>query len=289
MKNHLKLLCGAVMMVSIGQVYAATTWVLNTSSSGVAGNDSSVTATATGWADTGSGSGSSRAIEEQTAPDNFVRYQSTDPNTDVTTVYGLGINNLDGCSTTGCSTTGDYGDIRNNQPEHAIDNQGRYEMVLVSFGDKLVNLTSVNFGWTGTTDYSKDSDYTVMAFQGDAGNQSIDGSTWSSLSSSGWSLIGHYADATTNENRSLTSGGNSSAGVYSSFWLIGAYNPLVGSGNGWSGSDYLKLASVTGTVCAPGVPQCSPPTTGNVPEPGSLALVGLGLLGVMRLRKARQA
>lgn len=288
MKNHLKLLCGAVMMVFVGQVSATTTWELNTSASGVAGNDSPVTATATGWANTGSGSGSSRAIEEQTAPDNFVRYQSTNPYTHVTTIYGLGINNRDGCSSSGCYATGDYGDVKNDQPEHAIDNQGRYEMVLVSF-DELVNLTSVNFGWTGKSDYNADSDYTVMAFQGDAGNQSIDGSTWSSLSSSGWSLIGHYADATTNENRSLASGGNSSAGVYSSFWLIGAYNPLVGSNKGWSDSDYLKLASVTGTVCAPGVPQCSPPTTGNVPEPGSLALVGLGLLGVMRLRKARQA
>lgn len=275
MTTKLNLTLGAIGLLAAGSVFGATTWVLNTGTVTV----SSVSVTSTGWADTGTNANQSGGpLQLQPASSNVVLYSG-----------GLGINNLDGCS---FGSTCDVGDVQSTAPEHAIDNNQRYEMVLLSFS-QAVNLTNVSFGWTGTSDYASqggDSDYTVMAFQGAAGNQGLAAKTWSSLDS-GWTLVGQYNDATDYENRSLNSVNsngvaNSSAGVYSSFWLIGAYNPLVGGNMNWSlGNDYLKLASVTGTVCATGSAQCGGTTT-KVSEPGYLALLGIGLLGMMRIRKS---
>lgn len=268
-KHYKKVACLGALLISTS-LYAATTWTLSTAT--VSGNNSAVTETSTGWADTGTGT--PRLIEQQTAP-NYLRLYSG----------GLGINNLDGGSCSGC----DAGDVAGSPPEHAIDNNQRYEMVMLSFGSgqTKVNLTNVNFGWTGTSNYTGgDSDYTVLAYTGATPfSGSLAGATWGSLLSSGWQLIGNYSNALTNENRSLNSAGGSSAGIYSSFWLIGAFNPLNNNAQ-TGGYDYLKLSAVTGNVCTPGTPGCG--GGGNAPEPGSLALLGFGLLGLIRMRKQHQ-
>lgn len=280
MKNHYKnAACLGVLLFSTS-LYAATTWTLNTGTvvgkDSVSGLSTGVNTTSTGWADTGSGT--PRAIEQQLpAPNNSgnLRLYSG----------GLGINNLDGCSR---GTTCDKGDLANSAPEHAIDNNQRYEMVMLSFGaGQKVNLTNVKFGWTGTSNYAGgDSDYTVLAYTGNTPfSGSLAGSTWGSLLSSGWQLIGNYENALQNENRSLNSAGvavPNVSNVYSSFWLIGAFNPLNNNAQ-TGGYDYLKLSAVTGNVCTPNTPGCGNKT----PEPGSLALLGLGLLGLVRMRKHR--
>lgn len=140
MKNKFKLLCSAVVLVWAGQVSAATSWTLTTGSVAGVGDNSAVTATSAGWANTGAGSPVDvQVLQAQAAGSNFFLYSG-----------GLGINNLDGCSTTGC----DNNDFASTAPEHAIDNNQRYEMVLLSFGTSLVNLTNAKFGWTGTSDYA---------------------------------------------------------------------------------------------------------------------------------------
>lgn len=270
MKNHYKnAACLGVLLFSASS-FAATTWTLSTGT--VSGSNSAVTATSTGWADTGNGT--PRVIEQQTAPNNLKLYSG-----------GLGINNRDGCSSgTGC----DVGDVANAAPEHALDNNQRYEMVMLSFGaGQKVNLTNVNFGWTGTSNVTGgDSDYTILAYTGNTPfTGSLAGATWGALLSSGWQLIGNYNNALQNENRSLNSAGVAVANVsniYSSFWLIGAFNPLNNNAQ-TGGYDYLKLSAVTGNVCTPNTPGCGNKT----PEPGSLALFGLGLLGLIRMRRNR--
>ena len=87
MKNHFKLLSAVAALAFAGQVSAATTyttWTVGQSASVVAGNNSAVTSTSTGWADTGAGT--PRVIEQQT----------------VISYPGLGIKNLDACGTAPC-------------------------------------------------------------------------------------------------------------------------------------------------------------------------------------------
>lgn len=260
----------ALALALAGQASAATDWLLNTGTA--TGSNSAVTAASSAWADTGSLASNSLAagaLAQQPGSAYFTQYGSS----------GLGINNIDGCSGTNCG--GDAGDLYNVAQEHAIDNNERYEMVLISFSQSVA-LTNVKFGWVGT-----DSDYTVLAYGG-AGAPPLTGSSWASMT--GWTLIENYSNAKANVNNAINT--TTTTPKYSSYWLIGAYNPLGGtplSKNGIdTGNDYLKLASVTGLVCTTGSgPNCTP--NGKVSEPDSLALLGFAMLGMLGLRSRRRS
>ncbi len=269
MKSQFKILCGTVALLMAGQASATmSSWTLNAGS--VDGNNSDVTANSTAWANTGAGATVNQQVLEQQSAGNLRRYSG-----------GLGIHNLDGCTfaTNNC----DVGDTSNSVPEHAIDNNQRYEMVFLSFSQS-VKLTNTEFGWTGTSNYSGnggDSDYSVMAYTG-SGAPVLDGQMWSTLGTD-WVNIGNYANAQNGINNAINQ-----SSIFSSYWLIGAYNPLAAGNTAGldAGNDYLKLHSVTG--CVSGTSGCTPPP-GEVPEPNSLALFGLGILGLMRLRKHKKA
>ncbi len=177
-----------------GPASAITTWTLSTGS--VSGNNSSVTAASTGWANTiGSGSAvNSYTLESQT----LTAYSG-----------GLGIANNDGCSS--ASNYCDVGDQVGTAPEHSVDNEQRYEMQLVSFNNN-VDLKGVTFGWTGTSNVTGgDSDFTVLAYNG-AGAPTFAGKTWSDIgaAASGWTKIGSYANATSGVLQTI----NTSDGVF---------------------------------------------------------------------------
>jgi len=225
----------------------------------------SIGASATGWANT---QGNQSTTANQTLEKGQVQAWGT----------GLGVRNLD------YSTTANGGESlldasEGSSPEHAVDNNERYDSILYSF-DKAISLTEVSISW-----YSGDSDITVLAYTDTVNpfnvNTKLAGLKYSDLLTNGWSLIGQNSGQYSN----LASSGNKTAistNVSSSYWLIGAANPLVG-GSVDGNKDNIKIASLGGTITTQYTPQQPPPPNG-VPEPGSLALLALGGVLLMRGR-----
>ncbi|MCG3185978.1 MAG: hypothetical protein IOMNBAOH_00524 [Rhodocyclaceae bacterium] len=194
---------------------------------------------------------------------------------------GLGVRNQDYSSRSG--QTIDTGE--NQSPEHAMDNQGRKDMILLSFTDGAnptdIKLTGAEIGWMST-----DSDITVLAWTG-IGTPAMSG-VQNDLTASGWTLVGHYANLALDTKKTV----NVNRDVYSSYWLISAYLGTGLTGTGASGSldtcptgcttgnDYVKLSAVYG--------ERRPAGNSGVPAPGTLALAAVALSGVWGMRRRRR-
>lgn len=201
---------------------------------------------------------------------------------------GLGVTNKDGnTATTGCDTNqGTYDQCEGtptntNPPEHTVDNNGRYDSLLFTF-DSKVALDKITTGYV-----SGDSDISLWVYDA-LGTPDISGKTYSSLGA-GWILVGNYDGTTSSSGGTMTV--NTGSTVYSSsYWLIGAYNSAAAAGtcykaDGTTGGtcsltslDYFKVASVSDKQVAP-----------PAPEPATLGLLGLGLLGMTHIRRKRQS
>lgn len=189
---------------------------------------------------------------------------------------GLGVVNTDGTTNANGSETTATG-------PHSTDSAGRIDGIVLQFS-RAVDLDAFTIGWNGTdnptTDSSDntytDSDISVYAWNGTGAAPTA----YDKKSSSGWTLVGTYYDvgASNNTATTIVGGGGATVGgtTTSSYWLISA---LGSSSAEYCNVDAFKLLSVAGTY---GV--TTPPPSG-VPEPGSLALLGLGALGLIGARR----
>jgi len=159
-----------------------------------------------------------------------------------------------------------------SSPQHALDNDNRFEFIRVDFGMKVA-LTAVTTGWV-----ESDADITLLAHNGGAGDTNPNGENIAGLTTNGWSLVAHY-NGTSADSQTINV--NSGGAVESRYWLIGAFDPDFGgafNGADWSNTtpkkfDYLKVYAV----------KWDKPSKAS--EPATLMLFGAGLLAWLSARR----
>lgn len=161
-----------------------------------------------------------------------------------------------------------------NSPQHATDNNGGTDAVLLSFGSSLA-LNQLRTGW-----FYGDADVSILRYTGTTAPTLTSSRISTLVSTGGWELVGNYSFLNVSTPLSFNA-----ASKTSSWWLVSAYNSgYAGHTAGLDNSDdYFKLSSFSGEFVT------TTPETGKVPEPGTWSLMGIAMLGLALGRRKLRA
>lgn len=264
LKNIAPALAVAALAMTASSVNAAQSWdlVAGCTASAVTSESCGSVLTASGWS-TGTGTISAPTAGTSFAAANIYNWGAS---------AGLGV-------VAGNENSGDTG-------PHAADNMYGTDAFLFKFGS-AINLASLQIGWNGTDNAVttngvtyNDSDLSVFAWTG-SGTPTLTGA---STALTGWTLVGNYSNVGSLANNTQSI----STSIYSSYWLVSAYNSAYGTiSSPDTNVDAFKLLQISGNTCSGTVTGTSCGST-RVPEPGSMMLLGAGLIGLIGLRRRRQ-
>lgn len=177
-------------------------------------------------------------------------------------------------------------------PDHALDNNGRLESLLVNFGSSK-QLDAITVGYKAPT--TNDADITVLAWKPSSYMDPLNplvaapvlaGQTYAQLIGLGWELIGNYQFG-----NATTVSVNTTNPASSSYWLVMAYNTVIGtapirdSAGAFAGDNKLDYGKFLSVSYSPGTK--TPPN--GVPEPSSALLLGAALFGFVGWRSRKLA